>query len=135
MKGRSTESLVLWSNAFRGAFRLVQGSGFRWPSALCEQHSVQFHRIHENAGSLHRLRPLRAGRHRAGFFEGRQRFGFQIQSWPWVFDPASHGVERYLIGHGLSVRAGSRAVQPAALDSRQSQASVLVSAWAHFGHW
>jgi hypothetical protein len=132
MNGRPI--LVLWSNAFRGAFRLMQSSGFRRSSALCEQQPSQFDRIHENAGSLHRLRPLRPVRHRAGFFEGGQRFGFQIKPWPWVFYRSRHGVERYLVKDGLSVRAGSRAAQPAVLDSRTSQGSILVSAWAHFGH-
>ena len=52
-----------------------------------------------------------------------------------MFDRSSHGIERYLVEDGLSVRPGSRAVQPAALESRESQASTLVSAWAHLGHW
>lgn len=52
-------------------------------------------RIPENAGSLHRLGPLRAVRQRTGFFEGCQRFGFQIESGLWVFDRSSHGTELF----------------------------------------
>jgi hypothetical protein len=68
-------------------------------------------RIPENAGSPHRLGPLRTVRQRTGFFEGCQRFGFQIESGLWVFDRSSHGTE--LFGRCWMIRLPRLASRPA----------------------
>jgi hypothetical protein len=63
--------------------------------------------IPENTGSLHRLGPLRTLRQRTGFFEGYQRFGFQIEMGLWVFDRSRHGTE--LFGRCWMIRLPRRA--------------------------
>ena len=110
------------------------GSGFRRPTSLRDKQSLDVDRVPQDTGSLHRFDPLRTVRHRTGFFEGSQRFDFQIQSRQRVLDRSSHGLERYLVNAELSDCPGSRAVHGFAFDSRGSQSSILVSAWAHFGH-
>jgi hypothetical protein len=58
-----------------------------------------------------RLGPLRTVRQRTGFFEGCQRFGFQIESGLWVFDRSSHGTE--LFGRCWMIRLPRLASCPA----------------------
>ena len=67
--------------------------GFRRSPAFREKYALQICRIPQNARLLHCFISLRAGRHGARLFQGRQSFGFKIALGPWVFVLSGHGAE------------------------------------------
>jgi hypothetical protein len=121
-------------------------SGLRWPAPLCKQQSLHVDGVAQNTGAFHRFGALRAGRFGAGLFQGGLGFGFEIELGAGVLDWSGHGIGasadygELFSGPGSRVAAceaggsGSPAVQAMAFDSSGSIASILVSAWVHFGH-
>jgi hypothetical protein len=67
---------------------------FRGSTALGKKYAQQVSRIPEDARFLHGLGSLRTRRQQARLFEGRQRFGVQIEFGPRDFVFLSHGGQK-----------------------------------------
>jgi hypothetical protein len=97
---------------------LALRSGFRGPSSFGEKHASEIRGVPQNAGALHRLRPLGAGWQRACFFQSGQRLGIEIELRSRIPDVSSHGVNATCAGGYLD--AGGRLRRAVALVRRRS---------------